>query len=72
MRRVTHLGHGWIPFQGYGESLNEIGGKVGILKQAMCDAGRDPETNRANFARLGKVLTHRTSRRAGAVSPGRP
>lgn len=28
VRRVVELGHGWIPFQGYGESLEEIGAKV--------------------------------------------
>src|SRR5205823_5976552 len=28
VRRVVELGHGWIPFQGYGESLSEIATKV--------------------------------------------
>jgi probable F420-dependent oxidoreductase len=44
VRRVVELGHGWIPFQGYGESLEEIGGKVRVLRAAMRDAGRDPGT----------------------------
>jgi hypothetical protein len=42
IRRVVELGHGWIPFQGYGESLQEIGTRVGTLRQAMAAAERDP------------------------------
>jgi probable F420-dependent oxidoreductase len=41
-KRVVELGHGWIPFQGYNESLEEIGGKVAQLRAAMSAAGRDP------------------------------
>jgi probable F420-dependent oxidoreductase len=44
VRRVTQLGHGWIPFQGYGESLDEIGTKVEHLREAMRETGRDPTT----------------------------
>ncbi len=42
VKRVTQLGHGWIPFQGYNESLQEIGTKVGKLRQALSEGGRDP------------------------------
>jgi probable F420-dependent oxidoreductase len=42
VRRVSQLGHGWIPFQGDGESLAEIAGKVRHLREAMRAAGRDP------------------------------
>jgi probable F420-dependent oxidoreductase len=42
VRRVVELGHGWIPFQGYGESLDEIAQKVGRLRDALRSAGRDP------------------------------
>jgi probable F420-dependent oxidoreductase len=42
LRRVVELGHGWIPFQGYAESLEEIGSKVQRLREAMQQAGRDP------------------------------
>jgi probable F420-dependent oxidoreductase len=42
VKRVVALGHGWIPFQGYGESLEEIGGKVSVLREALAAAGRDP------------------------------
>ena len=42
VRRVAQLGHGWIPFQGYGESLEEIGTKVQRLRAALTEAGRDP------------------------------
>lgn len=42
VRRVVQLGHGWIPFQGYNESLDEIGQKIGVLRDAMRDGGRDP------------------------------
>src|SRR5215207_6827271 len=41
VRRVAQLGHGWIPFQGYGESLDEIAPRVKQLKAAMRSAGRD-------------------------------
>jgi hypothetical protein len=44
VRRVVQLGHGWIPFQGYGESLDEIAAKTDRLRQAMRQAGRDPST----------------------------
>src|SRR6266542_5168770 len=44
VRRVVDLGDGWIPFQGYGESLGEISEKVQLLKQALRDANRDPHT----------------------------
>ncbi len=44
VKRVVELGHGWIPFQGYGESLDDIAVKVTRLKQAMTEAGRDPST----------------------------
>lgn len=43
VRRVVELGNGWIPFQGYGESLDEIGQKVVRLKEALAAAGRDPD-----------------------------
>src|SRR5579864_270151 len=43
IQRVTTLGHGWIPFQGYGESLDEIATKVGSLRRAMSAAHRDPK-----------------------------
>lgn len=43
VRRVVELGHGWIPFQGYNESLEEIGAKVQRLRQRMKEAGRDPK-----------------------------
>lgn len=42
VKRVVELGHGWIPFQGYGESLPEIGAKVARLRSALAGAGRDP------------------------------
>ena len=42
VKRVVELGHGWIPFQGYGESLDEIGAKVAKLREAMRAGGRDP------------------------------
>ncbi len=42
VKRVAELGHGWIPFQGYGESLEEIGTKVDQLRDAMKAVGRDP------------------------------
>lgn len=42
VRRVAQLGHGWIPFQGYGETLDDIAPKVVKLRQAMLDADRDP------------------------------
>jgi probable F420-dependent oxidoreductase len=42
MKRVVELGHGWIPFQGYAESLSEISEKRQRLEQALSDAGRDP------------------------------
>jgi probable F420-dependent oxidoreductase len=44
VKRVVDLGHGWIPFQGYGESLDEIAPKVQHLRQALRAAGRDPAT----------------------------
>jgi probable F420-dependent oxidoreductase len=44
LKRVVELGHGWIPFQGYGESLAEIGAKVTQLREALRAAGRDPTT----------------------------
>ena len=43
VRRVVDLGHGWIPFQGYNESLEEIGTKVGRLREGLREAGRDPK-----------------------------
>ena len=43
IRRVVELGHGWIPFQGYNESLAEIGTKVTRLREALVDAGREPK-----------------------------
>jgi len=42
VNRVVELGHGWIPFQGYGETLDEIATKVPQLRDAMAAAGRDP------------------------------
>jgi probable F420-dependent oxidoreductase len=42
IKRVVELGHGWIPFQGYNESLDEISEKVAQLRQALAAAGRDP------------------------------
>jgi probable F420-dependent oxidoreductase len=42
VKRVVELGHGWIPFQGYGESLDEIAAKTGRLRVALSEAGRDP------------------------------
>ena len=42
VRRVVELGHGWIPFQGYNESLVEIGAKVAQLREMLQQAGRDP------------------------------
>lgn len=42
IRRVVELGNGWIPFQGYGESLEQIGAQVRRLREAMRAAGRDP------------------------------
>jgi probable F420-dependent oxidoreductase len=42
VRRVAHLGHGWIPFQGYGETLSDIAPKIAHLRAAMREAGRDP------------------------------
>lgn len=42
VRRVVTLGNGWIPFQGYEESLEEIGSKVQQLRRALREAGRDP------------------------------
>jgi len=42
VKRVVELGHGWIPFQGYNESLDQIGTKVTKLRQAVSQAGRDP------------------------------
>jgi alkanesulfonate monooxygenase SsuD/methylene tetrahydromethanopterin reductase-like flavin-dependent oxidoreductase (luciferase family) len=44
VRRVVELGHGWIPFQGYGETLEEIGAKVQVLREALGQGGRDPNT----------------------------
>jgi probable F420-dependent oxidoreductase len=44
VRRITRLGHGWIPFQGYGESLAEIAAKGQQLRGALRSAGRDPGT----------------------------
>jgi alkanesulfonate monooxygenase SsuD/methylene tetrahydromethanopterin reductase-like flavin-dependent oxidoreductase (luciferase family) len=41
VRRVVELGSGWIPFQGYGESLEEIGQRSGRLREALAAAGRD-------------------------------
>jgi probable F420-dependent oxidoreductase len=43
VRRVVQLGHGWIPFQGYNESLEEIGANVARLREAMRLAGREPQ-----------------------------
>jgi probable F420-dependent oxidoreductase len=42
VNRVVRLGHGWIPFQGYGESLEEIGTRVERLRSAMRANGRNP------------------------------
>jgi probable F420-dependent oxidoreductase len=42
VRRVVELGHGWIPFQGYNESLDEIGAKVAQLREALVQAKRNP------------------------------
>jgi alkanesulfonate monooxygenase SsuD/methylene tetrahydromethanopterin reductase-like flavin-dependent oxidoreductase (luciferase family) len=42
VRRVVTLGQGWIPFQGYNESLTEVGEKAQLLREAMAEAGRDP------------------------------
>jgi probable F420-dependent oxidoreductase len=44
IRRVVELGHGWIPFQGYGETLDEIGAKVQVLRDALGQGGRDPNS----------------------------
>jgi probable F420-dependent oxidoreductase len=44
VKRVVELGHGWIPFQGYGESLDDIALKVERLREAMANGGRDPST----------------------------
>lgn len=44
VKRVVALGHGWIPFQGYGESLDDIRVKGDTLRQALSEAGRDPTT----------------------------
>jgi hypothetical protein len=43
VNRVVQLGHGWIPFQGYNESLEEIGTKIGRLQESLRAAGRDPK-----------------------------
>jgi probable F420-dependent oxidoreductase len=42
VKRVVELGHGWIPFQGYGESLDDIAAKTQRLRDALWAAGRDP------------------------------
>jgi hypothetical protein len=42
VKRVAQLGHGWIPFQGYGESLSEIRQKGDLLRAALAESGRDP------------------------------
>jgi probable F420-dependent oxidoreductase len=44
VKRVVELGHGWIPFQGYGESLDQIETKTEQLKSALDAAGRDSST----------------------------
>jgi probable F420-dependent oxidoreductase len=44
VKRVAELGHGWIPFQGYGETLEEIGARGVLLRDALQSVGRDPST----------------------------
>jgi probable F420-dependent oxidoreductase len=76
VRRVVELGHGWIPFQGYNESLEEIGGKVNTLRAAMQRAGRDPgELDIAYWMRtrgrsLEEVLDDLPAMAAAGVSVG--
>ena len=41
---MVTLGNGWIPFQGYNESLDNIAAKTAQLREAMAAAGRDPST----------------------------
>lgn len=76
IKRVVTLGHGWIPFQGYGESLDEIRIKGDRLRQALVDAGRDPKTldiaywMRTRGRRLEEILDDIPKMAAAGVTVG--
>ncbi|MGH2520140.1 MAG: TIGR03619 family F420-dependent LLM class oxidoreductase, partial [Chloroflexota bacterium] len=42
VRRVVELGNGWIPFQAYRETPDELAPKIQQLRDALSAAGRDP------------------------------
>jgi probable F420-dependent oxidoreductase len=76
VRRVVELGHGWIPFQGYAESLEEISGKVSQLRTAVKNAGRNPDEldvaywMRTRTRPLEEVLADIPAMAAAGVSVG--
>ncbi len=43
VRRVVTLGNGWILFFGLGETLDSIRAKTSQLREAMAEAGRNPD-----------------------------
>ena len=44
IRRVVHLGDGWMPFGGLNMSVQQKADAVAMLRQGFVDAGRDPAT----------------------------
>ncbi len=77
VKRVVELGNGWIPFQGYSETPEVIGGKVQELRQAMSTAGRDPSSldiaywmRTSNGRSLDEVLADIPSMAAAGITVG--
>lgn len=43
VRRIVEGGHGWILFSGLGETADTIRSRVAQVKEALAEAGRDPD-----------------------------